>query len=160
METRNVRQWIEAFDNGEFSVEGEKPSSYSYKYDEYNKHCYEVACDAGWYDWFCKDHALIGRTKRYAPLIKALAKANPGIFEGYTVGFKQRLPLAYKGFCDCVYIYKDNGEDAEDDGWGIYVDNPGREHRYEVFRYGTWSGTDFVCDSLKELKQWFAQEVA
>lgn len=158
MEERNVRQWIEAFDNGEFSVEGERPSSYSYKYGEYVKHCYEVACDAGWYDWFCKDHALIGRIKRYAPLIKALAKVNPGILEGYTVGFKQTLPLAYKGFNDCVHIYALGDDD--DRGWGIYVSNPRREHRYEVFRYGTWHGTDFVCDSLKELKQWFAQEVA
>lgn len=148
---RSVRQWIEAFDSGEFGVEGERPSVYSYEYDDYARNCRDVACDAGWYDWFCKDTALIGRIRRYAPLIKSLAKANPAIMDSCKVSFTQRL--GWGGFCDCVHIYTE-----DDAGWGVYVANPNRDHRYEVFRYGTLEGTDFVCDSVRDLRAWFAQE--
>ena len=40
-----LRQYVEKFDNGEFDSKST-----------------DVQCDAGWYDWFCKDSSLRNKT--------------------------------------------------------------------------------------------------
>lgn len=150
---RNVKAWLQALDEGLFDKPEDLPS-WSCRFQE---ECFKRSCDAGWYDWFCKDSALPGRTRRYGSLVRGLLKVNPAIGDAYTVGFAQSAPLFHNGYNDCLHIYR---IDDDDKGWGIYIDNPGRDHKYEVFRYGTAQGTDFQCDSAWELRRWFAQEVA
>ena len=43
----SVRQWQEQFRAGAFE-----------------RSDYATQCRAGWYDWFCQDHALAGRLKK------------------------------------------------------------------------------------------------
>ena len=40
-----------------------------YRAGDYNSKARSVQCEAGWYDWFCQDEALMGRLKKLAPVI-------------------------------------------------------------------------------------------
>ena len=56
MEERiTVRQWRENYING-----------------MYNEKDTTTMCDAGWYDWFCKDSSLVGRLKKFGSIIKKI----------------------------------------------------------------------------------------
>ena len=55
----SIRQWIENYNSG--------------KYDSHNV---KVQCEAGWYDWFCRNESLHGKTKKLAPKVKQLAKSS------------------------------------------------------------------------------------
>jgi len=56
-EQLNVLQLVRKFDNGDF----DNPS-------------FETQCDAGWYDWFCKQTSLAGKTRTLYRKVKQLLK--------------------------------------------------------------------------------------
>lgn len=68
-----VRQWKENYING--------------MYDK--KDC-STMCDAGWYDWFCKDSSLLGRLKKFGSIIKKID--NDFILDNFYVWFKNNCP--------------------------------------------------------------------
>ena len=72
----SIRQWIENYNSG--------------KYDSQNV---KVQCEAGWYDWFCRDESLCGKTKRLAPKIKQLAKSSKVDVDNWYVWFKNNCPV-------------------------------------------------------------------
>ena len=74
MEERiTVRQWRENYING-----------------MYNEKDTTTMCDAGWYDWFCKDSSLAGRLKKFGSIIKKIN--NDFILDNYYVWFKNNCP--------------------------------------------------------------------
>lgn len=144
-------KWIKAYDNNEFAM----PANYTHSSEACREEVFERVCRAGWYDWFSSDRSLIPRIERYSIIIKMIAGVRPDIAEHCVVGFKQTMPLSYKGYNDCLHIYEDE-EDGS--GWGIYIDNPGRQYKYEVFRYGTAVGTDAEFKSVRSMVEWFRNE--
>ena len=72
----SIRQWIENYNSG--------------KYDSQNV---KVQCEAGWYDWFCKNESLCGKTKRLAPKVKQLAKSSKVDVDNWYVWFKNNCPV-------------------------------------------------------------------
>ena len=72
----SIRQWIENYNSG--------------KYDSQNV---KVQCEAGWYDWFCRDESLCGKTKRLAPKVKQLAKSSKVDVDNWYVWFKNNCPV-------------------------------------------------------------------
>lgn len=72
----NINQWIEKFDNYDF-------------------HIPEVAVqiEAGWYDWFCKDESLLGKTKKLGVKVKQIAKSDKVNCETMYVFFKNNCPM-------------------------------------------------------------------
>jgi hypothetical protein len=54
----NINQWIEKFNNG-----------------EYNNPDRSTQCAAGWYDWFCNDSSLAGKTKSLGKKLIAISKS-------------------------------------------------------------------------------------
>ena len=72
----SIRQWIENYNSGEYDSQDVK-----------------VQCEAGWYDWFCKDKSLCGKTKRLAPKVKQLAKSSKVDVDNWYVWFKNNCPV-------------------------------------------------------------------
>ena len=72
----SIIQWIENFNSG--------------KYDSRDV---KVQCEAGWYDWFCRNESLCGKTKRLAPKVKQLAKSSKVDVNNWYVWFKNNCPV-------------------------------------------------------------------
>ena len=72
----SIRQWIENYNSG-----------------KYNSQDVKVQCEAGWYDWFCRDKSLCGKTKRLAPKVKQLAKSSKVDVDNWYVWFKNNCPV-------------------------------------------------------------------
>ena len=79
----SIRQWIENYNSG--------------KYDSHNM---KVQCEAGWYDWFCRNESLHGKTKKLAPKVKQLAKSSKVDVDNWYVWFKNNCPI-------CGSLYDD-----------------------------------------------------
>ena len=72
----SIIQWIENFNSG--------------KYDSRDV---KVQCEAGWYDWFCRNESLHGKTKRLASKVKQLAKSSKVDVNNWYVWFKNNCPV-------------------------------------------------------------------
>ena len=72
-ETVSVRQWQELYRSGAFDSKDRT-----------------VQCEAGWYDWFCRDESLAGRLKKLAPMVMGVT--DPFILDHYYVWFKNNCP--------------------------------------------------------------------
>ena len=79
----SLKEWIEKFDNGDFDSKD-----------------VEVQCDAGWYDWFCRDTSLRNKTYRLASKVKRIAKSTKIDTEKMYVFFKNNFPM-------CGSLYDD-----------------------------------------------------
>lgn len=62
-----------------------------FKAGEYNDRERSVQCDAGWYDWFCEDDALLRRLKTLAPLIMGITE--PAVLDNYYLWLKNNCPV-------------------------------------------------------------------
>jgi len=71
-----LRQWIENHNDG-----------------CYNSRDREVQVLAGWYDWFCRDTSLLGKTNALAPKVKRLAKSPKINQDTMYVWFKNNCPM-------------------------------------------------------------------
>ena len=72
----SIRQWIENYNSGKYDSQDVK-----------------VQCEAGWYDWFCRDESLCGKTKQLAPKVKQLAKSSKVDVDNWYVWFKNNCPV-------------------------------------------------------------------
>lgn len=64
MNEMSVREWQARFRAGDFSSRDRA-----------------VQCEAGWYDWFCRDDALAGRLKKLSSVV--LGIKSPFILDNY-----------------------------------------------------------------------------
>jgi hypothetical protein len=85
----SIAEWIKNFDN-----------------DEYNSKDFDTQCEAGWYDWFCKDTSLRNKTYKLAPKIKQVAEIlGKGFCKTHYLFFKNNCPMTGRlyddfRFCD------------------------------------------------------------
>lgn len=82
-----LREFITRFEAGEF----ENPSR-------------STQCDAGWYDWFCKDTSLRNKTRFLGKRVISLAKSKKINLDTMYVFFKNNCPMngnLYDSFSIC-----------------------------------------------------------
>jgi len=72
---RSVREYLNAFDEGKFDSANVK-----------------VQCEAGWYDWFCKDSSLVNKTKKLTAKLKSIARSSRIDLDNNYVFFKNNCP--------------------------------------------------------------------
>ena len=72
----SIKQWIDNYNSGKYDSQDVK-----------------VQCEAGWYDWFCRNKSLCGKTKRLAPKVKQLAKSSKIDVDNWYVWFKNNYPM-------------------------------------------------------------------
>jgi hypothetical protein len=58
-----------------------------------NNRSVDTAIDLGFFDWWCRDEALMGKIRRLAPLVKALAKSGKVNPDKVHVFFKNNCPM-------------------------------------------------------------------
>ena len=109
---RCLAQWIKDYDSGMFDSED-----------------VSVQSDAGWYDWFCKDSSLAGKTRRLSGSVKRIAKSPKVDVENNYVFFKNNRPMSgplYDDFIICdietgdviFTITPRSGHNGKSEVWG------------------------------------------
>ena len=89
----NIKQWIENYESG-----------------KYNSKDKRIQCEAGWYDWFCKDESLYGRLKKLAPKVKQLAKSSDIDVDNWYVWFKNNCPCWGPLYDDFRFADRETGD--------------------------------------------------
>ena len=134
----SIKTFVERFKRGDFN--------YSSKITQ---------CEAGWYDWFCKDSALVGKTKKLGVKVCKIENSKRFNKETSYVFFKNNCPFVgalYDQFsiCDiesgdvlyCCQHLEKGSHGCDKAHWEIY----GRDNDFkEPLIEGTWN----------ECKKWF-----
>jgi len=72
----SIKQWIENFDA-----------------ELYDSSDVVTQCNAGWYDWFCRDNSLRNKTYKLAPKVKQIVESTKVDKEKMYVFFKNNCPV-------------------------------------------------------------------
>ena len=133
-EKMNVRSWQKAFNLGTF----ERPDK-------------RTQIDAGWYDWFCKDTSLAGKTKRLGSIVKQVKDGGKIDLDNYYVCFKNNCPLNGPLFDDFRFAKLEDGEVQ----FTIQVNCCWNNNKFTVYgRKNEFKEPLFRTDSQKELIKW------
>jgi hypothetical protein len=76
MQAFTLKQWLEEYSKGTFAATDT-----------------HTQCNAGWWDWFCRDTSLATKTRKLAPKVKRIAKSSKINTDKVYVWFKNNCPL-------------------------------------------------------------------
>ena len=127
----SVREWQEKFRAGAFNAQ-----------DRYTQ------CQAGWYDWFCQDHALAGRLKKIGRVVMGIT--DPFILDNYYVWFKNNCPLSGPLYDDVRFEPLSGDRDGK--YFVISLDSPHERTKWALVteRYG-FDAPEFDCRDIREM---------
>lgn len=139
----SVRQWQEKFRAGAFHAQ-----------DRYTQ------CQAGWYDWFCRDEALAGRLKKIGRVVMGIT--DPFILDNYYVWFKNNCPASGPLYDDVRF----DPLSGERNGkyFVISLDSPHERAKWVLTteRYG-YDAPEFECGNIRDMVRYvnaLGQELA
>ena len=137
MENRSIREWQVQYARGDF-----------------NKNDFKTMCDAGWYDWFCKDTQLKSRLDKMAKIIMQLKMSDRIDIDKMGVYFKNNCPLAYPTYDD-FRLYYLNGSENE---YVIEMISDAVKARhganYAIFHKSNWRTPIYTCRTSAEVVKW------
>lgn len=132
-----ITEFVEKFRNGEFNSKNKA-----------------VQCDAGWYDWFCNDTALAGKTKVLGAKVASIMDSKRFDKDSCYVFFKNNCPLVgplYDQFsiCDiqtgdvlfCIQHLNRGSHGCDKAHWDVYSN----DNFHDPAVSGSWS----------DCKKWF-----
>jgi hypothetical protein len=130
-----LREWIERFNNGGF--EGRD---------------YNTQCNAGWFDWFCKDTSLANKTKRMGAIVKKINGEGKVNLDTMYVWFKNNCPLDGPLYDDFRFADIETGDTL----FTTQIDCCWNDKKYTVYgRKNDFQKPLFETDSSRELSKWF-----
>ena len=134
MAEMSVRQWQERFRAGDF-----------------NSRDLSVQCEAGWFDWFCRNDALAGRLEKLSKIVLGI-KA-PFILDNYYVWFKNNCPMAGPLYDD-VRFEPLSGE-REGKYFVVILDCPHELAKWALYteRYG-YDAPEFFSGNVRNMVQY------
>lgn len=140
----NISQWIEAFEEGYF-----KPHP-NPREDVRNQ------IQAGWFDWFCKDSSLSGKTAKLGRIIRQIQAGGKVDLKNWYVWFKNNCPLNGPLYDDFRFADIETGNVM----FTIQVNCCWNTHRFAVYGRtpdgeGHWDKPLFETDSQVDLVKWF-----
>lgn len=132
----NIEQWIKEFDSGKFDAKD-----------------FNTQCKAGWWDWFCKDNSLAGKTKKLAPKVKQIAKSPKINKEKMYVFFKNNCPMVGSLYDDFRICDMETGK-------VIYTITPKSGHKVLNGQSEVWGRENgfekpLVVGTWEDVKQFF-----
>ena len=135
-----ITEWIEKWDLGHF-----------------NSDDLDTQCDAGWYDWFCKNSSLLPRLRKLAPKVKKVAVLMSDDFKSkHYVWFKNNCPLRGKLYDD----FRISNIETND---VIYTITPAEGYDNSYGQASLW-GVDnkfdkpLVQGTWQDIMRWFEQK--
>lgn len=134
-----VREWINNFNEG-----------------KYQSNDFKTQCEAGWYDWFCRDTSLAAKTKRMGSIIKQVKDGGKVNLDNEYVWFKNNCPCDGPLYDDFRFADIESGEVL----LTITVNCCWSDRRYAVYgrrtpeEEGQWETPIFSTDSSRELVAW------
>lgn len=118
----SVKELKKQIKSGKFSKEKFERLSDSNKVD--------LAVDAGWYDWFCSDKSLGGRTVKVLSIVNSLESET--LDNNYSVWFKNNCPASNHPLYDDIRFEPLNESEREDKYFVITVDDKRVNAKYEI----------------------------
>lgn len=88
-----LREWIKRFRNGDFA----NPDT-------------QTQIEAGWYDWFCNESSLCGKTQTLGPKVCRIAKSPKVNVDTMYVFFKNNCPMRGSLYDDFRICELEDGE--------------------------------------------------
>lgn len=132
----SIRTWIKRFNNGDFDGKS-----------------YKVQCEAGWYDWFCKDSSLVAKTKRIGNIIKQIKHGGKIDLDNMYVWFKNNVCAFENSLYDDFRFAHIKDRDVE---FTVQILSPIREKRYTVWgKKNNFAEPLLETNYSKELVKWF-----
>lgn len=130
----NVREWQVAFNNGKFDAAD-----------------INTQCDAGWYDWFCKDTSLKNKTKKMGNIVKCVKDGGRINLDTSYVWFKNNCPCVGRLYDDFRFADIETGNVL----YTICIDDDRSDFKYEVWgRDNNFNGMLVGFNTKKELVNW------
>lgn len=127
----SVRQWQEQFRAGAY----DSPDT-------------STQCRAGWYDWFCQDHALAGRLKKLAKVVMGIT--DPFILDNYYVWFKNNCPVIGPLYDDVRFEPLVGERDGK--YFLVTLDSPHERMKWSLIteRFG-YDTPEFECGNVRDV---------
>lgn len=122
-----------------------------YKAGEFNSKARSVQCEAGWYDWFCRDEALAGRLKKLAPVIMGIT--DPFILDNYYLWLKNNCPMVGPLYDDVRFEPLDGERDGK--YFLVALNSPHEILRWTLIteRFG-FDKPEYECDNVRSMVKW------
>lgn len=136
MKKMTTREFIKKFDNGDFDSSD-----------------IDVQCEAGWYDWFCKDSSLRNKTKMLGKKVKQISESPKVDKDKMYVFFKNNCPMYGSLYDDFRFC------DLKTGGV-IYTITPSNGHENKKGQSDVWGKENAFDEPLiegnwKDVKEFF-----
>ena len=107
-----------------------------------------VQIQAGWYDWFCRDDALLGRLKKLAPAIIGIT--DPFILDHYYLWLKNNCPVKGPLYDDIRFEPLEGERDGK--YFLIMRDSPYERQKWSLYteRNG-FDSPEFECSHVRDM---------